>query len=210
MDSNLFRQINRLADRTGWAHGAFKANAGYGIALFAVVLLVAYLDGRHHADLTAVAGSVWAALAALVALGVGQLIGGAVDRARPYEAMTNVHVLVDKTTDFSFPSDHATVAGTDAVGVLFANRRWGIVAGALAVLVAFTRVYIGAHSPDDASWILTIRSLRLSAWAIQLRRHLSGLPRSSAVCDRLPAQPGQPDRPLTDFRRMRTRHLHSL
>jgi len=63
--------------------------------------------------------------------------------------MTNVHVLVDKTTDFSFPSDHATVAGTDAVGLLFANRRWGIVAGALAVLVAFTRVYIGAHSPDD-------------------------------------------------------------
>ncbi len=75
MDGNLFRSINRLADRT------------------------------------AVAGAVWAALAALVALGVGQLIGGAVDRARPYETMRNVHLLVDKTTDFSFPSDHATVAG---------------------------------------------------------------------------------------------------
>ena len=113
------------------------------------MLLVAYLDGRHHADLTAVAGSVWAALAALVALGVGQLIGGAVDRARPYEAMTNVHVLVDKTTDFSFPSDHATVAGAVAVGLLFANRRWGIVAAVLAVLMAFTRVYVGAHYPGD-------------------------------------------------------------
>src|SRR6478735_1400991 len=116
MDNSLFRTINRLADRTGWAHGTFKANAGYGIVLFAVLLVIAYLDGRHHADLTAVAGSVSAALAALVALGVGQFIGGAVDRARPYEAMTNVHVLVDKTTDFSFPSDHATVAGAVAVG----------------------------------------------------------------------------------------------
>src|SRR6478609_4980562 len=104
MDNSLFRTINRFADRTGWAHGAFKANAGYGIVPFAVLLLVAYLDGRHHADLTAVAGSDWAAHAAMVALGVGQLIGGAVDRARPYEAMTKVHVLVDKTTNFSFPS----------------------------------------------------------------------------------------------------------
>ena len=30
MDNSLFRTINRFADRTGWAHGAFKANAGYG------------------------------------------------------------------------------------------------------------------------------------------------------------------------------------
>ena len=149
MDNSLFRTINRLADRTGWAHGPFKANAGYGIVLFAVLLLIAYLDGRHHADLTAVAGSVWAALAALVALGIGQIIGGAVDRARPYETMSNVHVLVDKTTDFSFPSDHATVAGAVAVGLLFANRRWGIVAAVLAVLMAFTRVYVGAHYPAD-------------------------------------------------------------
>ena len=136
-------------DRTGWAHGLFKANAGYGIVVFAVLLVVAYLDSRHGADVTAVAGSVWATLAALVALGVGQLIGGVVDRARPYEAMSNVHVLVDKTTDFSFPSGFATVAGAVTVGLMFANRRWGIVAVVLSVLMAFTRVYVGAHYPGD-------------------------------------------------------------
>lgn len=149
MDGTLFGWINRLADRTGWAHGIFKANAGYGIVLFAGLLVVAYLDGRHHADLTAVAGSVWAAIAAMVALGVGQIIGRAVGRARPYEAMSNVHLLVDKTTDFSLPSDHATAAGAVAVGLLFANRRWGIIASVLAVLMAFTRVYVGAHYPGD-------------------------------------------------------------
>jgi len=149
MDASLYRWINRLADRTAWAHGLFKANAGYGIALFAILLLVCYIDGRQHDDLTAVAASVWAALAALVALGIGQLIGNAVDRARPYDALANMHVLVDKTTDFSFPSDHATVAGAVAVGLLFANRRWGVTASALAVLMAFTRVYVGAHYPGD-------------------------------------------------------------
>ena len=178
MDSSLYRWINRLADRTSWAHGLFKANAGYGIALFAVLLLVTYLDGRQHADLTAVAASVWAGAAALVALGVGQIIGGAVDRLRPYETMADVHVLVDRTTDFSFPSDHATVAGAVAVGLLFANRRWGIVAAVLAVVMAFTRVYVGAHYVSDvvaglalgatvaaAGWFTVVPILRrLAGW----------------------------------------------
>ena len=60
MDSSIFRWINRLADRTGWAHDLFKANASYGIALFALLLLAAYIDGHQHGDLRAVAGSVWA------------------------------------------------------------------------------------------------------------------------------------------------------
>ena len=167
MDGSIFRWINRLADRSGWAHGVFKANASFGIALFAVLLLVAYIDGRQHADLTAVAASVWAAFAALVTLGVGQIIGGAVDRPRPYETMANVHLLVDKTTDFSFPSDHATVAGAVAVGLLFANRRWGIIATALAILMAFTRVStsaptIPAMSSRDLRSVASSRPLDVS------------------------------------------------
>ena len=63
--------------------------------------------------------------------------------------MTGVHLLVDKTTDFTFPSDHATAAGAVAVGLLITNRRWGIVATVLAIVMAFTRVYVGAHYPGD-------------------------------------------------------------
>ena len=149
MDGSIFRWFNRLANRTGWAHGFFTAYAKYGIVLFAVLLCATYLDGRQHGDLRAVAGSVWAACAAVIALGIGQIIGGAIDRARPYETMTGIHLLVDRTTDFSIPSDHATAAGAVAVGLLFANRRWGRIAAVLAVLMAFTRVYVGAHYPGD-------------------------------------------------------------
>ncbi|HEX2786062.1 MAG TPA: phosphatase PAP2 family protein [Ilumatobacteraceae bacterium] len=149
MDGALFRWINRLANRTGWAHGVVTAYAKYGIALFALLLLATYVDGRRHDDVRAVAGSVWAAGATLIALGIGQVIGGSIDRARPYEAMTGIHLLIDKTTDFSFPSDHATVAGAVAAGLMFTNRRWGSVAAALAVVMAFARVYVGAHYPGD-------------------------------------------------------------
>ena len=149
MDGSMFRRINRLADRTGWAHGFFSSYARYGIVLFGVLLVAAYLEARGHGDLRGVAGSVWAALAAPLALLVAQLVGGAIDRARPYETMTGVHLLIDRTTDFSFPSDHATAVGAVAVGLLFTSRRWGIVAAVLALLMALARVYVGAHYPGD-------------------------------------------------------------
>lgn len=82
MDDSLFRWINRLANRTGWPHGCFAAYANYGIVLFAALLIASYLGARRPGDLRAVAVSVWAGGAALIALGVGQLIGGTIDRAR--------------------------------------------------------------------------------------------------------------------------------
>src|SRR4051794_9723620 len=118
MDASTFRWINRFADRTGWAHPFLVGFAKYGIAIFAVLLVLAYLDGRRRDDIHAVAATVWAAVAAVVALGIAQLVGGAADRARPYDAMTGVHVLIARSADFSFPSDHATAAGAVAAGLL--------------------------------------------------------------------------------------------
>src|SRR3954447_6533036 len=116
MDGSLFSSINRFADRTVWAHGFMKFYASNGVVLFALLLLFGYLLARHRSDVSGVASSLWAGGAVLVALGVAQLIGNIVDRARPYDTLANVHVLVQKTTDFSFPSDHATVVGAVAVG----------------------------------------------------------------------------------------------
>jgi membrane-associated phospholipid phosphatase len=149
MDASLFEWINGLTERTTWANGAAAFYADNGIVLFAVLLLVGYLMARQRDDMRGVAGAVWAGAAALVALGIGQLIGNLVDRARPYETLANVHVLIDRTTDFSFPSDHATTVGAVAVGLLFVDRRLGVVAAVAAVLMAFTRVYVGAHYPLD-------------------------------------------------------------
>ena len=149
MDGSLFQTINRFAVRTGWAHGFTRFYANDGIVLFAVLLVVSFLLARSRSDLGGSAGSLWAGAAALIALGIGQIIGNFVERARPYETIANVHVLVDKTTDFSFPSDHATVVGAVAVGLFFVDRWLGLAATTLAILMAFTRVYVGAHYPGD-------------------------------------------------------------
>src|SRR3954465_2333149 len=149
MDGSLFQAINRFAFRTGWAHGSMRFYANNGIVLFALLLLFGYLLARHRSDIGGVASSVWGGAAALVALGVGQIIGNIVDRARPYETLQNVHLLLDKTADFSFPSDPAAVVGAVTVGLFFVDRRLGLAAAVAAVLMAFTRVYVGAHYPGD-------------------------------------------------------------
>jgi undecaprenyl-diphosphatase len=92
---------------------------------------------------------VWAAGGALVALVVNQPIANAVDRARPYVAHPNVHVLISKGTDPSFMSDHSLIAGAVAAGLCFVTIRLGIVAVVAALLMAFARVYVGAHYPGD-------------------------------------------------------------
>jgi undecaprenyl-diphosphatase len=150
MDASLYRAVNRLAARTGWAHALFIAYAKYGVVLFAALLVAGWWLARR-ANIDAVAGVVWAGAGALVALGVGQVIGHAIDRARPYAVMPTAHVLITRTSDFSFPSDHATAVGAVAAGLWLVHRRLGVLAAGLAVVMAFARVYVGAHYPGDVA-----------------------------------------------------------
>ena len=151
MDASLYRAVNRLAGRTGWAHPLFIAYAKYGVLLFAALLLAGWWLARRSGDIDAVAAVVWAGGAAVLALGVGQLIGHAVDRARPYAVMPTVHVLITRTSDFSFPSDHAAAAFAIAAVLFVVHRRLGILALLAAAVMSVARVYVGAHYPGDVA-----------------------------------------------------------
>ena len=149
MDRSIFRWFNRLADHTGWAHGFFRFYANAGIVVLGALLIAACFEARHRDRRQDLATALWAGVGAFIALGLAQVIGAAIDRLRPYETMADVHVMVARTTDFSIPSDHATVSGAIAAGLLITGSRWGRPAAAAAVLMAFTRVYVGAHYLSD-------------------------------------------------------------
>jgi undecaprenyl-diphosphatase len=154
-DAAAFRWFNQLADRTPWAHGPATAFAVYGIGVFAVLLVAAWWDARRRDDAVAAVASVaWAGLAALVGVALVQVIGAGVDRARPTTVLRGTHLLLDATSDFSFPSDHLTACSAVAVGLLLARtavrRRWVVWAAVAAtILMALDRVYVGAHYPGD-------------------------------------------------------------
>ena len=71
------------------------------------------------------------------------------DRPRPYEAHPGVHLFLAPSHDPSFPSDHATAAFAIAVSLLLRSRRAGLLAIAMAVVLALARVAVGVHYPLD-------------------------------------------------------------
>ncbi|MDI6912240.1 phosphatase PAP2 family protein [Nocardioides sp.] len=144
-----FTDVNRLSVETPWLHAPFRLFTEYGVVLFAGLLLLSWWLARGERDLPRVAIALWAPLAALLAVGLNQLVSGDVAEPRPYAVLPHVLLLVPRSQDYSFPSDHAVLAGAVAVGVLLAHRRLGLLAVALAALMAFSRVYVGAHFPLD-------------------------------------------------------------
>ena len=144
LDYDLFRAINGLAGRSQVADAIVVACAKFLPVVFALVLVGLWLTWRP----TNQRAAFLAGISALVALGIGQLIGMAFPRPRPY-LTHQVNLLISPTADTSFPSDHATLGFAVAVLVWRYNRPAGTALLLLALVLAFARIFVGAHYPID-------------------------------------------------------------
>lgn len=151
-----FQAVNDFAERTSWLHTPARLYADYGVVLFGALLVGSWWLARGSGERRRVAAALWAPVGMMIAIGLNQLLGHAFDEPRPYAVLPHALVLVGRTTDPSFPSDHAVMAGAVAAGVLLAHRRLGLVALAMALLMAVDRVYVGAHFPLDVVAGLTV------------------------------------------------------
>ena len=78
------------------------------------------------------------------------LLKNIVARTRPFDIITTVGLLIKPPTDFSFPSGHTSAAFAAATALLLCkNKLPGIPALVLAVLIAFSRLYLYVHFPSD-------------------------------------------------------------
>lgn len=88
------------------------------------------------------------------ALGISVLTGNLliknlVGRARPFTVLPEISLLIAQPTDFSFPSAHTMTSFAAAAVIYQADKRWGVAAGILAALIAFSRMYLFVHFPSD-------------------------------------------------------------
>ena len=95
---------------------------------------------------------VGAALLIGLALGNG-VLKNVVGRIRPYDLdgslLKEADLLVSGLSDFSFPSGHTLASFEAATVLLIRDKRMGIPALVLAILIALTRLYLYVHYPTD-------------------------------------------------------------
>ena len=105
-----------------------------------------------------------------------------IGRPRPYDYQlehfgVTIKLLIDAQHDYSFPSGHTIASFEAAVALLLNDKRMGIPAMVIAVLVTFSRLYLYVHYPPDVIFSIIVGT----AFAF-IGNALAG-----KIADRLPA-----------------------
>lgn len=94
-------------------------------------------------------------LSLLIGLLIGNLtLKPLIARIRPYDLYyelngEHIKLLIDAESSFSFPSGHTLASFEAATALLLNKRKLGIIALVLAILIAFSRMYLFVHYPTD-------------------------------------------------------------
>lgn len=150
IDTSLFETINGFAARHDALEDTLRWVALDGHYFFLGLLAILFLGRGKWSSRNARYGVVAAGFSAATALLIAQGISHLWERPRPYVAHPDIaHLFISPSMDPSFPSDHATAAFAIAVSILLRNRRAGMLAMAMATVLAVARVAVGTHYPGD-------------------------------------------------------------
>jgi undecaprenyl-diphosphatase len=151
MDYTLYRAINGLSG-DGPVDQLLRLLADDLPALLVALVALTFLApwGRRRWERRN--GAVLATVSAGLALLLNQPIAHLVGRVRPYIAHpAHAHLLITRSHDPSFPSDHAAGGFALALGVWVYDRWLGTILLILAAILSFARVYVGTHYPGDVA-----------------------------------------------------------
>ena len=149
MDYSLYRDINGLSGNS-FFDGLNKVFANDLPAVLVILVALVFLIPWAQRRAERRSGAVLATAAAALGLLINQPIAHAVNRLRPYLAHpAHAHLLISRSHDPSFPSDHATGGFALAFGIWLYDRTIGTVLLIIATALSFSRVYVGTHYPGD-------------------------------------------------------------
>ncbi|MCP3773855.1 undecaprenyl-diphosphatase [Paenibacillus sp. MZ04-78.2] len=145
-DYDLFEMINGLAVDHTTLNVWMRFFAEYAEYFFYLAIVV-YWFTRKQENRRMVAKAL---CSAVLAMGIGSLIGKLFYRNRPFVSH-EVHQLIEHAANASFPSSHAIGAFVIATSIWLYRRKDGYVWLALAALIALSRIWTGVHYPIDVT-----------------------------------------------------------
>ncbi|MEW2080270.1 phosphatase PAP2 family protein [Streptomyces sp. NPDC005283] len=150
VDGGAYMSITDVArNAPAWLDSVLFAWSTYGLALFAVLMLAAWWRARPGAS-PRTAMALAAPLVVVTAFTADTMIKSLVREQRPCRTLHTVTLeACPAPGDWSFPSNHAAIAAAAAVAIWLTHRRLGAIAIPAALLMAFSRVWVGAHYPHD-------------------------------------------------------------
>ena len=117
-------------------------NAGMIWILFTCLLLMIPRTRRWGAAL--------AAALCLDAIICNILLKPMVCRIRPCDVNQTIQLLIARPADYSFPSGHTAASFAAVAALYFAGaKKWWKITLPLAILMAFSRMYLYVHYPTD-------------------------------------------------------------
>lgn len=147
LDAAITAWINALAGQDPATDAVMIGVSTVGVPLMVLAVAVQWWLPRAEPAIRHVL--VAAGLSFLLGLGINQLILLFIQRTRPYEAGVT-HLMIERTVDFSFPSDHATAGFAIAAAFLAHGlSRRGFWFLAAALVIGLSRVYLGTHYVSD-------------------------------------------------------------
>jgi len=133
-----------------WLEDPTTALSGVVVPVYALATAGLWFLARPYGNPRWKLASASALVAAAVALLANQVVSHLWERPRPFTTHPLLtHVLSTKTTDPSFPSDHAAAAFAIAFAVFAFSRRGGAIFLAAATLISLSRIALGMHYPSD-------------------------------------------------------------
>ena len=134
-----------------WTDSVLEIATEGTLALLALMLVWQWWTAVRRADARRAAGTVLVGVGAMAAYAVSEALKLVVDEERPCRALAGVDAIAGcpGAGDWSFPSNHATLATAVAVGLTILRPRVAAVALPVAGVAAVLRLVVGVHYPHD-------------------------------------------------------------
>lgn len=148
IDDQATAFINGLSRHAPWLDAFMIAVTTYGVAIVLATVAVRWWWIGSGSKMRERYLALLCGASAALGLAVNQGILLMVHRVRPYDVGLT-HLIVPPSVDPSFPSDHATFTFALAVALLGAGARRGWLFLIAAILISFSRLYVGTHYLSD-------------------------------------------------------------